>query len=255
MKKATVYTDGAATLYHADFLDAAGSIQDNSIDFVFTDPPFELTGGGMKHSKLSYQGGEIFCKNGFSTKGIEFQKWVPEIYRVLKHGRYFYVMSNDRNLFSLHAACMENHFQFCELLVMDKKMTVPSTYYPKRAEFILMYRKGNYRKTRFCGSTIIETKIPRGKEKRHPTEKPVSMIEHFINCSTLENEIFLIPCSVNGSVLRYCPPIRNCTPSFTMRRICAAVRYAARPLLPAPTGLSTARTAGSGSPADRPPSA
>ena len=86
MKKETVYTDGAATLYHADFLDAAGSIQDNSIDFVFTDPPFELTGGGMKHSKLSYQGGEIFCKNGFSTKGIEFQKWVPEIYRVLKHG-------------------------------------------------------------------------------------------------------------------------------------------------------------------------
>lgn len=193
MKKETVYTDGAATLYHADFLDAARSIQDNSIDFVFTDPPFELTGGGMKHSKLSYQGGEIFCKNGFSTKGIEFQKWVPEIYRVLKHGRYFYVMSNDRNLFSLHAACMENHFQFCELLVMDKKMTVPSTYYPKRAEFILMYRKGNFRKTRFCGSTIIETKIPRGKEKRHPTEKPVSMIEHFINCSTLENEICLDP--------------------------------------------------------------
>ena len=32
MKKETVYTDGAATLYHADFLDAAGSIQDNSIE-------------------------------------------------------------------------------------------------------------------------------------------------------------------------------------------------------------------------------
>ena len=66
---------------------------------------------------------------------------------------------------------------------------------------------------------------------------------------------FPIPCSVNGSVLRYCPPIRSCTPSFTTRRICAVVAYAVRPLRPAPTGLFTARTAGNVSPADGPPSA
>ena len=51
-------------------------------------------------------------------------------------------------------------------------------------------------------------------------------------------------------------PITICgTPSFTMRRICAVVVCAVRPLRPAPTGLFTARTAGSVSPADRPPSA
>ena len=72
-------------------------------------------------------------------------------------------------------------------------MTVPSTYYPKRAEFILMYRKGSYRKGHFAGSTVIEERIPRGKEKRHPTEKPVAMIEHLIRCSTQENEVCLDP--------------------------------------------------------------
>ena len=41
----------------------------------------------------------------------------------------------------------------------------------------------------------------------------------------------------------------------TMRRICGGVACAVRPLRPAPTGLSTARTAGSVSTADRPPSA
>ena len=55
-------------------------------------------------------------------------------------------MSNDRNIFPIHTACMDSGFTFCELLVMDKKMTVPSSYYPKRAEFIAMYRKGGYRK-------------------------------------------------------------------------------------------------------------
>ena len=190
---AAVYMTEKAALYRADFMDIASRMEDNSVDLVFTDPPFELAGGGMKKGKLNYEGGEVFRSFGFPTKNIAFSRWIPEIYRVLKSERYFYVMSNDRNLFSIHKSSMDAGFKFCELLVLDKKMTVPSTYYPKRAEFILMYRKGNYRKTHFSGSTVIEAKLPRGKGKRHPTEKPVSMIEHLVRCSTLENEICLDP--------------------------------------------------------------
>ena len=180
-------------LYQADFLDVADCIEGSSIDLVFTDPPFELVPGGMKKGKLNYEAGEIFKTFGFSTKSIQFDRWIPEIYRVLKEKRYFYVMSNDRNLFSIHSACIHAGFKFCELLVMDKKMTVPSTYYPKRAEFILMYRKGGYRRSKFSGSTVLETRMPRGRDKRHPTEKPVSVIEHLVRCSTLENEVCLDP--------------------------------------------------------------
>lgn len=190
---AAIYAMEKATLYHADFLDIAGSLEADSVDLVFTDPPFELTGGGMKNGRLNYKGGEIFRNCGFSTKSIAFSKWIPEIYRILKNERYFYVMTNDRNLFSIHKACTDCNFKFCELLVLDKKMTVPSTYYPKRAEFILMYRKGNYRKGHFTGSTVIEERMPRGTEKRHPTEKPAAMIEHLIRCSTLENEVCFDP--------------------------------------------------------------
>ncbi len=184
---------GRARLYHADFLDIAKGMEKESVDMVFTDPPFELSGGGMKGGKLLYEGGEVFRNFGFSTKGIEFKKWVPEIFRLLKTGGYFYVMSNDRNLFSLHTVCTECGFQFCELLVMNKKMAVPSTYYPKKAEFILMYRKGNFQRRHFSGSTVIDARMPRGKEKRHPTEKPVPMIEHLVRCSTSENDICLDP--------------------------------------------------------------
>lgn len=203
---AAIYTTERATLYHADFLEVADRMGDSSMDMVFTDPPFELTGGGMKNGKLNYKGGEVFKNCGFSTKTIAFVRWIPEIYRILKQNRYFYVMTNDRNLFPIHKACTDCHFKFCELLVLDKKMTVPSTYYPKRAEFILMYRKGNYRKACFSGSTVIEARLPRGTEKRHPTEKPVSMIEHLVRCSTLENEIcfdpFMGSCSTGEACIR-----------------------------------------------------
>lgn len=201
---AAVYKTEKATLYYADFLEIAGSMEDNSVDMVFTDPPFELAGGGMKNGKLNYEGGEIFRNYGFSTKNIPFTEWIPEIYRILKSRRYFYVMTNDRNIFSIHKACVDCNFKFCELLVLDKKMTVPSTYYPKRAEFILMYRKGNYRKSHFLGSTVIEERMPRGKEKRHPTEKPVTMIEHLVLCSTLENEVCFDPFMGSGSTGEAC---------------------------------------------------
>ena len=192
-RTAAAYAGENVTLYHADFLHIAGKMENGSVDMVFTDPPFELSGGGMKNGKLNYEGGEVFSNHGFSTKNIAFGTWIPEVYRILKNERYFYVMSNDRNLFPIHEACVENGFKFCELLVMDKKMTVPSSYYPKRAEFILMYRKGGYRKMRFTGSTVMEARMPRGRGKRHPTEKPVSMIEHLVRCSTLENEVCLDP--------------------------------------------------------------
>lgn len=190
---ATAYEAENIRLYQADFLDVAGCIGDNSVDLVFTDPPYELISGGMKAGKLQYEAGEIFKNFGFRTRNIQFDRWVPEIYRILKEKRYFYVMSNDRNLFSIHSACVNAGFKFCELLVMDKKMTVPSTYYPKRAEFILMYRKGAFRRFRFLGSTVLETRMPRGREKQHPTEKPASMIEHLVRCSTLEGEVCLDP--------------------------------------------------------------
>ena len=74
---AAIYTTEGATLYHADFLDVAERMEDSSMDLVFTDPPFELTGGGMKNGKLNYKGDEVFKNCGFSTKTIAFVKWIP----------------------------------------------------------------------------------------------------------------------------------------------------------------------------------
>ena len=49
---AAAYITENATLYHADFLDVAGDMENGCVDMVFTDPPFELTGGGMKNGKI-----------------------------------------------------------------------------------------------------------------------------------------------------------------------------------------------------------
>ena len=110
-------------------------------------------------------------------------------------------------------------------------------------------------------ATLSGSRRPKaGKSTPLYAGRAAIMIAETVSClttgtSAYARSLFPIPCSVNGSVLPYCPQIRSCTPSFTMRRICAVVVCAVRLLRPAPTGRFTARTAGSISPADRPPSA
>ncbi len=88
----TAYKTENVSLYQADFLDIASCIKDSSVDLVFTDPPFELVSGGMKRGKLNYSAGEVFKNSGFSTQNIQFDNWIPEIYRILQERRYFYVI-------------------------------------------------------------------------------------------------------------------------------------------------------------------
>ncbi len=58
-RAAAIYAGGRAALHHADFLGIAGSMEAESVDMVFTDPPFELTGGGMKKVLSSTLGAPI----------------------------------------------------------------------------------------------------------------------------------------------------------------------------------------------------
>lgn len=59
-RAAAIYKTENITLYHADFLNISANMENGSVDMVFTDPPFELVGGGMKNGKLNYKGGEVF---------------------------------------------------------------------------------------------------------------------------------------------------------------------------------------------------
>jgi hypothetical protein len=134
------------------------------------------------------------------------------------------------------------------------------------------FQSGAYDRSGICGACPLPCRRGMSKIKRlTPAPKPESQRPLCARCAAIMiagtvsywttgtsayvHSLFLIPCSVNGFVLPYCPQIRSCTSSFTMRRICAVVAYAVRLLLPAPTGLFIAQTARSVSPADRPPSA
>lgn len=193
-------------LYNADCLEVLKNIPDNSIDLVVTDCPYHIVQGGCSNNTVTFKAmsgimnkqrcsqaeEKEFVKAGkiFKHNEIEFKDWLPEIYRVLKQNSHCYIMINGRNLKELQV-CAESiskkkkdNFQFVNLLAWKKNNMTPNKYYMQQLEFILLLRKGKARNINNMGtSNCLEIPNIIGK-KKHPTEKPVDLMQIFIENSS-----------------------------------------------------------------------
>lgn len=142
-----------------------------------------------------------YTKQGklFKHNDIEFSEWLPNIYRVLKNGSHCYIMINPRNLKDLQQAAEDAGFIFQNLLIWDKGNATPNKYYMNAYEIILMLRKGKAKNINEMGTTNI-LRVPNIiGNKKHPTEKPIELMEILVKNSSLENEVVLDPFMGAGS--------------------------------------------------------
>ena len=71
-----------------------------------------------------------------------------------------------------------------------KKKPVVNRWYLKNAEYVIFAKKGKAKSINNKGSkTVHKFDVP--KNKKHPTQKPVDLIEYYIKNSTNENETVL----------------------------------------------------------------
>lgn len=197
-------------LLKGDCLELLGDVSDNSVDMVFTDCPYKITSGGVTNphggifknankDNMLVMSGKLFDHNA-----IEFESWLPEIYRVVKPGTHTYIMVNGRNLSKLQAEAENVGFKFVNLLVWKKNNVTPNRYYMGKTEFILMLRKGGARTINNVGTpNIFEIPNIIGK-KLHPTQKPTELLEIFIRNSTNEGDVVLDPFMGSGSTCVAC---------------------------------------------------
>lgn len=142
-------------------------------------------------------------RNGkmFAHNDIAFSEWLPDVYRVLKQGTHCYIMVNARNLKELQTEAEKAGFVFQNLLVWDKGTATPNKYYMQGLEFILMLSKRPARNINDMGSkSLLSTPNIIGT-KRHPCEKPVSLMVEMIRNSTNEGDIVLDPFAGASSTL------------------------------------------------------
>ena len=192
------------TIYNENCLEGMKRIPDESIDLVVTDTPYKIIGGGDSKSRYATSGmlnrsnGNVINGRLFNHNDTSFSTWVPEIYRVLKEATHFYVMVNDKNMHELMDACVESGFQLVNILIWKKNNVTPNKFYMKNCEFILLYRKGGQRWINDMGTKHL-LEIDNIRNKNHPTEKPIELMETFILNSSQVGETVLDPFMGAGS--------------------------------------------------------
>jgi site-specific DNA-methyltransferase (adenine-specific) len=182
-------------------------IPDCSIDLVITDPPYKTITGGDSNGVNSERPKGMLSGNRklFKHQKLEISDWMPELYRVLKEGTHCYIFTNTLNLNEMLNESKKAKFKLHNLLVWEKNNCTPSQFYMKNCEYILFLRKGKAKWINDIGGSKTVHKYNNIiGNKKHPTEKPVELLEFYINNSSNEGDLIFDPFMGSGSTAVAC---------------------------------------------------
>ena len=176
-------------------IDLFSSIDNETIDCIITDPPYETISGGAQENQYVNRPTGILAKNDgkiFAHNDISINKWITECYRVLKPSTHIYIMTNLLNLETYMAEIRKAGFDIHNLLIWEKNNATPNRWYMKNCEYIIFARKGAAKPINDCGcKTVLQVKNV--VNRIHPTEKPVELLEIFIKNSSNPGDTILDP--------------------------------------------------------------
>lgn len=188
---------------HGDCLELMKKIPDCSIDLVVTDPPYKTITGGNSNGANSVRPKGMLSghKKLFNYQNTCLpNQWMPELFRVLKNESHCYVFTNTLNMRVMLEEAERVGFKLHNILVWEKNNCTPCQYYMKNCEYVLFMRKGPAKWINNIGQSKTVHQFPNiiGK-KQHPTEKPVSLIQFYIENSSNFGDVILDPFMGSGS--------------------------------------------------------
>lgn len=167
------------SIIHGDCLEVMKEIPDNSVDMVLTDPPYLMNYRSNRRTKT-----EKF-KHITNDKDSHdmISEFIKESHRIMKDDTAIYLFCSWHHI-DFFKTEFEKYFNLKNLIVWNKNNhgsgDLKGSYAPKH-EFILYGHKG---RSLFRGKRIPDViniaKVP-GSKMVHPTEKPIELLEIFIN--------------------------------------------------------------------------
>ena len=180
-----------------DVIEELRLVEDNVFDMAVIDPPYLLnkTTGGISKTGLvdRWQGNIKGSDRKANIKNdIKFEEWLPLVYQKMKKDSHCYIWTNDKNLSDLQKEAEKVGFRLHNILIWKKNNVTPNRWYMKNCEFILFLYKGKAKPIKNKNSSqFLEYRNKSGKDKLHPTEKPVDLIKELILNSSEENDLVL----------------------------------------------------------------
>jgi len=181
------------TIYNIDCMIGMKFIEDNSIDFILTDIPYNVVNrksNGLRN--LNKDKADILTFN--------LKEFLLEIYRILKNN---IVIFCGKEQFSQIYSFFANQPGTVRPLIWEKTNPSPMNgqyVYLSRIEMAVWFKKrGSKTFNAFCKNTVF--RYPNGRSKLHPTEKNHNLLKELILDNTNEGDLVFDPCAGSGSHL------------------------------------------------------
>lgn len=172
---------------------------DESVDLIVSDVPYPCISGGNKG--VGRPTGMLAANDGknFDHNDVKPEDYVADMFRVLRDGSHCYIMVNMLNLFHYRNVFVSAGFRLHNLLVWQKQNATPNRWYMKNCEYVLFFRKGPPRTINLPGSmTCHAFRNPTGN-KSHPTEKPLELMQFYIENSSDPGDVVMDPFMGSGA--------------------------------------------------------
>ena len=217
-----IYETKSVKLYHGDSVEAMAQLQSQSFDMIFADPPYNLSNGGFTcHAgkRVSVNKGKWDKSAGVEADFAFHQKWIEACQRVLKPNGTLWVSGTYHSIYACGFALQKSGWHILNDISWFKPNAAPNLscrMFTASHETLLWARKSkqashffNYEAmrdgdwfedglkkphTQMRSVWSIATPPPREKKYgKHPTQKPLALLERIILASTKKNDLILDP--------------------------------------------------------------
>lgn len=209
-------------IYQGDCLEILASIPENCVDLIFADPPYFLSNGGITcHAgrMVSVNKGAWDRSRGSGANHDFNRAWLAACQRVLKPNGSIWVSGTSHVIHSVGFAMQQLGFKLLNDISWVKPNPPPNLscrYFTHATETIIWAAKNSKSRHTFNYKLMKETnrgkqmksvweiKPPETWEKKfgkHPTQKPVALLERILLASSNEGDLVLDPFSGSGTTL------------------------------------------------------
>ncbi len=202
-------------LHNNNCLGAMTSIEDNSIDLILTDPPYNL-GNFMisRDTNLKKMRDNFFGTAGWDN--LEYDEWVvamdgffEQAARVMKKGGAMIVFMAVIKVETTIKLAEKHGFYYKTTGIWHKLNPMPrnmNLHFINSTEawiyFTYKTKTGTFNNNGAVVHDFVETSVtPAGERKsgKHPTQKPESLMSHFVELLTNEGDWILDPFMGSGT--------------------------------------------------------
>lgn len=218
------YSNENCSVFFGDSFELLNYIEEKSVDMIFADPPYFLSSGGIScHSgkQVSVNKGDWDTTLSIEEKINYNRKWISLCRKVLKDDGTIWISGTFHNIYSIGVALEMEGFSIINNITWIKPNPAPNLAcrcFTNSTETILWARKQLSQKKKgkhtFNYSLMKElnegkqmkdvwlVNLPSKAEKefgKHPTQKPVGLLERITLASTNEGDLILDPFNGSGT--------------------------------------------------------